>query len=405
MKILQINCVYKKGSTGRLTAEIHHSLQAKGIDSVVCYGRGNRVTEDCVYKTCREWYSRFCHLLTRFDGVMYGKCFFSTNNLLRIIKREKPDIVHLQCINGYFVNIYRLISWLKKHEQKTVLTLHAEFMYTANCGHALECEKWKNGCHRCERFQQETESVFFDGTSKSWKKMKKAFTDLKKITIVSVSEWLYKRAEQADILRGISQKVIYNGIDTAVFKRIEDVGSLRRKHNIDESTKVILHVTASFTNPFKGGKFVLKLAEMMKDENVCFVIIGNNDSQVEYADNVIDVGRVESTEQLATYYSMADVSIITSKKETFSMPVAESLCCGTPVVGFEAGAPEQIAIQEYSRFVNYGDIEGLRDAVMQMLNVQFERFVMAEKAKERYGNQKMLDEYEKLYYEILRKES
>ena len=42
MKILQINCVYGTGSTGRLTQAIHTRLLAEGIKSVVCCGRGPR---------------------------------------------------------------------------------------------------------------------------------------------------------------------------------------------------------------------------------------------------------------------------------------------------------------------------------------------------------------------------
>ena len=51
MKILQINNVYKKGSTGKITYDIHQGLQKSGIDSVVCYGRGQKVKERYVYKT------------------------------------------------------------------------------------------------------------------------------------------------------------------------------------------------------------------------------------------------------------------------------------------------------------------------------------------------------------------
>lgn len=101
---------------------------------------------------------------------MYGGCLISTDKLFRIIKKEKPDIVHLHCLNGYFINIYRLITFLKNNNYKTVLTLHAEFMYTANCGHALECDKWKTGCGKCPRLRSETKSWFIDGTAKSWKK-------------------------------------------------------------------------------------------------------------------------------------------------------------------------------------------------------------------------------------------
>ena len=54
---------------------------------------------------------------------------------------------------------------------------------------------------------------------------------------------------------------------------------------------------------------------------------------------------------------MANLTILTSQFETFSMVCAESLCSGTPVVGFKAGAPEQISIQQYSEFVEYGKID------------------------------------------------
>ena len=119
MKILQVNCVYKKGSTGKIVADIHTELTNIGFESIVCYGRGEKYSEPHVYKTCGELYSKFNNLLSRFTGIMYGGCTFSTNRLIHIIKNEKPDIVHLHCINGYFVNIYRLISWLKSNNIKT----------------------------------------------------------------------------------------------------------------------------------------------------------------------------------------------------------------------------------------------------------------------------------------------
>lgn len=41
MKILQINCVYNKGSTGKITYELHKGLIGEGIKSVA-YTRGKR---------------------------------------------------------------------------------------------------------------------------------------------------------------------------------------------------------------------------------------------------------------------------------------------------------------------------------------------------------------------------
>ena len=403
MKIIQINCVYKKGSTGKITYDIHSELLKQGIESVVCYGRGEKINEPHVYKTCWEGYSKINHLLSEFTGVMYGGCFFSTNKLIKIIKKEKPDVVHLQCINGYFVNIYRLISWLKKHDVKTVLTLHAEFMYTANCGYALDCDKWQTGCGRCSRLKQETKSFFIDGTHKSWMKMKKAFDGFNdNLVVTSVSPWLMERAKLSPILNDKKHEVVLNGVNTDIF-HFYDTSELRSQMGLN-GVKVIFHATPSFDdkiNNIKGGYHVLNLAEKMLDENVKFVVAGNHPEGLKVPPNVILLGKVSDQELLAKYYSMADVTLLTSKKETFSMVTAESLCCGTPVVGFKAGAPEQIAIEQYSNFVEYGDIELLLNAIETIIAANLDKMKISKNAIKQYSKDGMFNNYLMLYLQII----
>ena len=400
MLVMQINCVYKKGSTGKITYDIHSELLKQGIESVVCYGRGEKINEPHVYKTCGEVYSKINHLLSESTGVMYGGCFFSTNKLIKIIKKEKPDVVHLQCINGYFVNIYRLVSWLKKHDIKTVLTLHAEFMYTANCGYALDCDKWQTGCGHCPRLKQETKSFFVDGTHKSWMKMKKAFDGFNdNLVVTSVSPWLMERAKLSPILNDKKHEVVLNGVNTDVF-HFYDTAELRSQMGLT-GVKVIFHATPSFDDnikSLKGGYYVLKLAEKMLDENVKFAVAGNHPEGLKVPPNVILLGKVSDQELLAKYYSMADVTLLTSKKETFSMVTAESLCCGTPVVGFKAGAPEQITIDKYSTFVNYADIDALQKAIENI--VVFNAKEIEQDAHNKYDKNIMATKYVEIYEKI-----
>lgn len=66
---------------------------------------------------------------------------------------------------------------------------------------------------------------------------------------------------------------------------------------------------------------------------------------------------------LAAWYSAADAALLTSHRETFSLVTAESLCCGTPVVGFRAGGPESIAPPSCCKFVEYGDLDALEPAL------------------------------------------
>lgn len=406
MKVLQINNLYQNGSTGKITYDIHSELLKRGIESVVCYGRGKKINGPHVYKTCGELYSKINHFLARLTGLMYGGCFFSTNKLIRIIKNEKPDVVHLQCLNGYFVNIYRLVSWLKKQKIKTVLTLHAEFMYTANCGYALDCKKWKTGCGKCPRRKRETGSLLLDATHKSWRKMKKAFDGFDNdLIIASVSPWLMERAKLSPILMDKRHEVVLNGVNTDEFYYYgEDAANgLKREFGIPIDKKVVFHATPDFNNDkthIKGGYYVLKLAEQMERENVIFVVAGNYQKDLTVAENVLLLGKVVDQKRLAELYSMADITILTSRKETFSMVTAESLCCGTPVVGFKAGAPEQIAIEEYSEFVDFGDIEALYAAACETLNRKILKQDVALTAQEIYSKNTMTDNYLKLYEEI-----
>jgi glycosyltransferase involved in cell wall biosynthesis len=399
MKILQINCVYKQGSTGKIVYDLHSELKRHGIESVVCYGRGARVREPGVYKTCGELYSKLNNLLSRFTGMMYGGCFFSTRKLIGIIKKERPDVVHLHCLNGYFVNIYRLLEFLKDSGIKTVLTLHAEFMHTGNCGHALDCERWLTGCGKCPRLRKETKSLIFDRTHSSWGKMYRAFAGFEKLTVASVSPWLMERARLSPILSGKMHAVVLNGVDTGIFHPYDN-GALREKHGL-KNEKAIFHATAYFSadpNHIKGGYYVLELAKMLLAENVRFFVAGACDPSIVPPENVTLLGRVSDQALLARYYSMADVTLLTSRKETFSMICAESLCCGTPVAGFKAGGPESIAMPEYSEFVEYGDLASLFNEINDILNNRsFSKFEAAKTAAVCYSKAAMTNKYITLY--------
>lgn len=405
LKVLQINCVYKKGSTGKIVYDIHCNLKNSGYESIVCYGRGEKRREPNVYKSCSEIYAKINNLASRFTGIMYGGCYLSTRALINIINKEKPAIVHIHCINGYFVNIYRLVSYLKKKNIKTVLTLHAEFMYTANCGYSLECNKWETGCGHCPRLKKETKSFYLDNTALSWKKMYEAFEGFDDLVIASVSPWVQERAQRAPILKTKKHITIMNGIETSVFCVCENRG-LKKALGL-ENKKVVFHATAFFSadkNHIKGGYYVIKMAKnfLKEDPNVFFLVAGKHEELYDVPSNMIFLGNVADQNELAACYSMADVTLLTSEKETFSMVVAESLCCGTPVVGFEAGAPEMIAVKEFSSFLPHGDSEKLFDELKLYLNrTDINKQMISDIASRKYGKAVMTDQYQTVYCELI----
>ena len=401
MKVIQINCVYPEGSTGRITADIHRYLLKHSVQSEVLYGRGKRVNEKGAVKVCSELYAKMNNLFSRLTGVMYGGAFFSTNRIIRTIKKEKPDIVHLQCINGYFVNIFRLLDFLKKNKVKTVLTLHAEFMYTGSCSHAFECEKWISGCGNCPRNKAEIKSLFFDNTAYSNRRLKKVYEGFDELRVVSVSPWLFKRAVKSPILKNKNHKVILNGVDTAVFKP-RNTENLKKKYAA-KNEKIIFHATAFFSSEKchpKGGYYVIELAGRMPQ--VKFLVAGKAKKISYLPENVVYLGEITDPKKLAEFYSLSDLTLLTSKRETFSMVAAESFCCGTPVVGFEAGAPEMISLSAFSEFVPYGNLKRLESAVENLLNLKAEKEAeICSEAADLYDKNIMAENYMKLYRSML----
>ena len=317
---------------------------------------------------------------------------------MEIIRHERPDLVHLHCVNGYFLNLYRLIEWLKENQVPTVLTLHAEFFYTANCSSARDCEQWRTGCVRCPA------RVRAPGrTRRSYQAMLRAFQGFGDgLTVVSVSPWLGERAAASPILREFRHAVIGNGVDPDVF-RPRDARARRAALGFG-SERVVLHVTSEFCDTpghCKGGDALLRLADRLRGQPVRVVVAGRCRLSGPVPDNVVLLGEVTDRRLLAQYYSMADLTVLTSRQEAFSMPVAESLCCGTPVVGFRAGAPEQIALPRYSEFVPQGDLTALADCVRRWLETETDRAAVAAQARERYAAETMTRRYLACYRSLL----
>ena len=211
--------------------------------------------------------------------------------------------------------------------------------------------------------------------------------------MISVSPWLHQRAARSPFFADKRCKVILNGIDTDLFTATDA--------DTCASTKTVLHVSPYFTDApqhIKGGRYLLELARRLP--NVHFVVAGQYQQGLSLPANVTLLGNIGDARQLARLYAQADVTLLTSKAETFSMVVAESLCCGTPVVGFRAGAPEQIALPDFSTFVPYGDTDALCSALLARLAQSPERGQIVEAARQKYAKQRMCEQYLAAYQQI-----
>ena len=397
MKVLQVSFTYPEGSNARILQQIHERLTEYGHSSYISYGRGKTCESQNVYKCANELECVLHSIQSLLFGVDFGYSYFSTLKLLTYIKVNKFDLVHLHGLNGHFVNAYKLLDFLKKNNIPVVITMHSENLYTAGCEHAFDCVKWEKECKDCSRIKGLVSQCFRDDAFYCFSRIKNCYSD-SGFAMVGVSEWLTSRAKKSAVFSE-SQASFYtinNGVDTSVFRHLPNIDRKITKGTDYKYT--LLHVTPNFSNKNKGGGYILELANRMKDS--LFIIVGNG-IPAHLPENVMGYGPVTDSNQLASIYNSADVTILTSKRETFSLVCAESLCCGTPVAGFKSGGPESIAIKEYTEFVEYGNIDELHNVIKGMLKSAFDRRELSKLAAERYSSRRMADEYIKLYQKMI----
>lgn len=267
--LIDVNC--KFSSTGKIVYNLFKGLKEDGREAAICYGRGDEILEDGIYKFGLDWETNIHAGLARITG--YNGCFspISTRRLIAYIEKFKPDVIHIHELHAYFVNIKPLLEYIKKKKIKVVWTFHCEYMYTGKCGYAYDCKKYISGCENCPAIKEYPKSMIFDKTKQMYLKKKQLLEDMD-IDIVTPSKWLADRVKLS-FLKDKNIQVIHNGIDIDIFHPMDTV-DLKQQLNISKDEKVVVAIAPDIMIERKGGKQVLQLAKQMSDQKIVFVLVG-----------------------------------------------------------------------------------------------------------------------------------
>lgn len=401
MRVAQVDVNYNFSSTGKIVADLVAGLDELGHACLACYGRGPDSPGDNVRRISSKAEVLLHGVGTRVSGLTGGFSPFATRRLIDQFEQFRPDLVHLHDLHGYYVNIGTVIDYLKSKRIPTVWTFHCEFMYTGKCGYALDCEKWQTECHACPDLNGYPQSWFFDFTTRMFREKKAQFGDFDRLHLVAPSIWLADRMRQS-MVKDKHISVIPNGLDTATFRR-RDTHELKASLGLSNEY-IVLSVGSNLLSELKGGSWVLELARRHPNSGLVFVMVGVDQMPRQIPENVKMVSRVYDQRLLAQYYSMADVLLLTSEKETFSMVSAESLACGTPIIGFDAGAPKEVAPPGFGEFVPYGDLDALGALLWRVKTGDTHLQASGECARlatNRYSKNAMVRAYEAIYQQMI----
>lgn len=401
MRILQINSHYNQGGAARIVACIHKQLLQDGQESYVAYGRGKKAQDENVYRfNCAPeiYVSAFMSRLTGLNG--WGNRM-ATKRLLKYIDKVNPDVIHMHALHGYYLNFGMLFKYLKKKEIPCVWTFHDCHTFVGNCGYFFDCEKWKEGCGKCPYVHNYPKSQFFDFTAYMWQKKKEYFTGLRDMTVVTPSDWLTAEAKKS-FMGKYECLTIRNGIDTQNTFYPRDKESCRKKYGYKPEDKIVLGIAVGYSDPRKGAKYIIQAAKALKDE-AKVILIGwekQNDHMIQGINNIDTLPATSNLDELAEYYSLADVFVLPSLAENYATVSLEAMACGTPVVGFDAGGiPEQLGDSK-GLVVKTGDGQAFTEAIRQTLSSDNELKngeELASITKQENSTGKMVEEYKKIY--------
>lgn len=337
MKLLQVNTVCNT-SVGHIMGNIQKAAIGAGYETLSIYGR-RKGYKDIPCLRVGNGVSFWLHVILTSVTDLHGLgSYFVTKKMIKVIKEEKPDIIHLHNIHGYYLNYKLLFDYLKNHyEGKIFWTLHDCWAYTGHCAYytGAECNRWVKGCHNCPEKGEYPISLFLDESKYNYKSKKAAFIGINNMTIIVPSKWLKDQVRNS-FLKDYTVRVVANGIDFEIFHPTRDL-DLRKRYGIPENKKILLGV-ALYWNKRKGLNVFMELAQIISDDYV-IVLVGLSQRKCrELPDNIIGISRTDNQKELAALYTESYIFINPSIEETFSMVTVEAMACGTPVIVLDTSA-------------------------------------------------------------------
>ena len=362
--VVQIN-VTNYGSTGNIMKKINEYAEKENVEMISLYGRGKDTDIKNQYNIASKL-EVFCNVaFQRFLGKGDIASLLKTKRLIRKFKKLKPSVIHLHNIHGYYINYKELFNYIIENEVKVVWTLHDCWSYTGHCAYYSnkKCDKWQIKCKECECIKQYPKTLI-DNSSREYEKKKELFTKVKKLILVTPSNWLKEEVEKS-FLNKYDIRVINNGIDLAKFKHIKDE-DIREKYKL-EGKKIILGV-ASVWDERKGLNRFIELSKLLKEDEV-ILLVGLNKKQVKnLPHNIIGIQRTENQEELVKIYSMADIFFNPSVEETFSLVTAEAMACGVPCIVFNETATPELINDNVGKVLNDYSVENIYKNIEEMIN-------------------------------------
>jgi glycosyltransferase involved in cell wall biosynthesis len=361
-------------SAGRAGVRLHNAFLDEHYDSTVLslYYDVND-TEEMFHlrlkSTIFAWIdNKMQSYLTRNNYKQYGQYSYPIlgNDVSKMDQIKNADIIYIHWILRGFMNLSN-IEKLAKLGKPVIFFMHDMWAITGGCHHSFTCEKYKKACYDCQMFPENT---LIDWPSLEFRKKLKFYSKYSNLYFLSPSKWLYNCARISFLTKDKPLYYIPNIISSKLFKPI-DKNAARHILNINPDETVISFGAASVESPYKGWTYLVNALEIIKglqsSRKISVLLFGsgyNKKIEETLPFKVRFTGFLLDEYSTALVYNASDVFVTPSLADNQPTTVMESLCCGTPVVGFDVGGiPDMIKHKENGYLAKYKDAEDLAKGI------------------------------------------
>lgn len=399
MKIIALNAS-GKGQATDFMHSIGNYASTKGV--TYCYAVGanaNREYHDFLIH--RFSVIRFLSkVLSRLTGKFDYYFKIGTKRLIRWIKKEKPDIVHIHNLHGDYINLEMLVNFLKESNIKVVFSLHDTWLFTGKCldYENEECLKWKRLCKDCPQKKKKPRWLFGDASTKNYLRKKALFSDFEKAVYITNFEWLKTQLPKT-LLKAKRTYCIFDGVDTTRF--YPHLTIIKEKHHIPENKKIIL----CYADKWEKNTSLLAINQLTEIMGLEYQFIALNAPRKSVSKKAIVIRKVKDTSLLAEYFASATMFINLSVDNIFPLENLFAFASGVPVFTFAFGrTPEQINSYVGKILPDFDPIKIKKEIIAYFGKHYDIRKECLEKAEE-FNIEKMVKKYYEVYVNILKKKS
>lgn len=234
--------------------------------------------------------------------------------------------------------------------------------------------------------------------------------------IVCVADAMTKQFLEAGISRPEMYRTVYSGMNLDDYLKLENDQSVRKELNIPEDAIVIGKIARLFE--LKGHEFLIKAAVNLIKENpkVHFLLIGDGllRGEIEYEIDALGIkdhfhfSGLIPPQEVPRHTAAMDIVCHLSLREGLPRAVVQGLAAKKPVVAYNLdGAPEVVLNGETGFICPAESVNEVEIALRKLIDSQELRQKMGSAGRklvsEKFNWQKMVDDLEEVYAEVLNK--